>query len=102
MADTELSIRVKRIDDLVELGADLGENVSDGDNFFVSHQTNKNDDTGSYVSKSRRATLGTIKDFISKHIMDDELKGGLKNVKIEDLADGEDFMEDVTNTMQKI
>ena len=57
----ELSVRARRIDDLPSLNGESDGNdeafkytLGDGDSFLVSHQTNRNGDSGAYVLFSRK------------------------------------------------
>lgn len=106
--DSELSIRVRRIDDLMQVGygADYeGRQVCDGDRFLVSHPTNQGetpDGEPIQVSRSRQLTLEDVKQFIADYVVNERLKGGIGQIEIGDLKDGESFMEEVQNKIDGI
>jgi hypothetical protein len=95
------NIKVKTIDDLTKLNLDTGRDdttVKGSDVFVVSHETNNNDLTQQALSYARGITLETIRQYI----VNDILKNQLTNINIQNLGDGEEFMESIDESINNI
>jgi hypothetical protein len=75
MATTDLSVRVRRIDDLPEMmnnGQDPLVSIRDHDSFLVSHRLYEaeDDENSRYVTFARQLKIEDLKGFITDYVRD--------------------------------
>jgi len=100
--NTSLSIRVRRVDDLQDIGLQPNAGDNNGialggeDVFLVSHRGNDNGQ-GGYVTFSRKVALDTIRDYIASYSLQ-----MLSGVSLSDLADGDSVMNEISEKINQI